>query len=256
MSKQPARTKPSSDQLVLLAGSILVLASWAWAVANGSYVWIMCAVAIPVALAMAWTEVLPSKVAIPVMAGYFSIFSAIYLRAYPHAGAYNLTLGMTTIGALVLAYAAVGALVDYRPRNSAQRWMIVLFGMGLLVAFFSGSKGSANGWAEYLQRVFHVTPRVADALVHIIRKSLHFLFYGLTALVAAGWAKASGKVFKHAILFATLWVLGHAAFDEIRQMFHVDRSGSIIDLFIDLMGVFTFLLLYWGVQPEPKKAEN
>jgi len=79
----------------------------------------------------------------------------------------------------------------------------------------------------------------------IVRKTIHFTFYGLMAWFAVliGARLSSDRL--RAMLFAALWTLAHSAFDEMRQNQTTSRTGTILDVLLDLTGV-AFALFIWN----------
>ena len=82
-------------------------------------------------------------------------------------------------------------------------------------------------------------------LIHaFIRKSAHFIEYGLLALLAARasfWG-VSSKVREHWIVFSIGLVAAVAGVDEINQSFLSSRTGSGWDVLLDVAGGFTALV--------------
>lgn len=222
---------------------------------NGSRVSVIAILLVGVALALRLGRFLPPRLAGPVLSAYLGLFIVLYLRGYAHRGNYELSMTLTGLGAVALGFAAALALVESRPPHPSERWMILLFGSGFLVAFFSGAGGSADGWVEAFQRWFGVRQAMAEALVQITRKFIHFVFYGSMGVLAMGWALSWKRPVRAAFSFGLVWALTHGIFDEVRQSFHTNRTGSPFDVAINLAGILTLMAIYWSVLPQESSGK-
>lgn len=115
----------------------------------------------------------------------------------------------------------------------------LLVALGFSVAFFSGQRGDADPMASFLRGWGWLSAESVEAIVVGIRKTIHVVFYGALAGVGACFARplASGSW----LVFGLLWALGHAVFDESRQMLTPSRSGSAWDVVLDLGGMLLVL---------------
>lgn len=115
--------------------------------------------------------------------------------------------------------------------------------MGLLVAYYSGSQGSAGPMSGWLFDLGWLSPQVVEGIVIAFRKTVHVVFYG--GLAAVGWMVARETVGgpRAGIIAAWAWALAHALFDESRQMATPGRSGSWWDVLLDA-GAMVFAL-FW-----------
>lgn len=110
---------------------------------------------------------------------------------------------------------------------------------GILVRA-SGGDGSPEPMFEWL-RTMGLDFAQADAAVRAIRKTIHFLFYGVL-----GWAfyrglRLMGVPFARAFGLGLLWTLLHASFDEGHQSFIPGRTGQPMDVLLDLSGATTMV---------------
>ena len=115
--------------------------------------------------------------------------------------------------------------------------------VALPIAGLSGGTGSATGWQESLMAMFHLTFSQADFAVICIRRTIHFSAYGLIALTF--YRTAVELTVRRHVAVAALWVIGHAAFDELRQLMTPGRSGRLEDFLIDMAGAVTFISIYY-----------
>lgn len=130
--------------------------------------------------------------------------------------------------------------------------------LGLLVAYFSGGAGGAGGWTEAFARLLGITLEQAQAMTFGVRKSAHFVFYGLLAAAAFRPAWKGGLKAVPAAVWALVWAVMHATFDELRQRGTTARSGSGWDVVLDLAGIAVALAICLRVvrSEKPARAES
>lgn len=156
-------------------------------------------------------------------------------------------LALKYLLALVAAlgiYAGYGVLATFAGNRSLRRLvraLIPLFVCGWLVAYFSSSTGAGSHMLEFAIKVLGLSRDAADLLVEIVRKSLHFLFYGTIGLLAFRAARIGGTA-KKAVALGLLFVLFHSSFDELRQALYADRTGSFWDVCLDMAGACVFVV--------------
>ncbi len=172
------------------------------------------------------------------VAAYQLAVIAAFLWSYRHRGphAAHLTAAMALTG-IALALVAIGLIGT---REHLVRALPVLFS-GVIVAFISGGAGSAGGWAEWLVERFHLPLDQAELIVHFGRKGIHFAFFGLVGLFAWLWLRTQNLDLRRIALLAVLWSASLGTFDEVRQSFHRDRTGSPWDVLIDSGGALCFV---------------
>lgn len=148
----------------------------------------------------------------------------------------------TLIACLVVALP--GHVLSWLGRPSFG-WLHLGLGMGLAVAFFSGSVGGTGGgaWERWLVDTLGVSADAAAVLVIAIRKTVHFLFYGFLGLAFFRAARSERMATRGAIWFGLLAAALFAAFDEGRQTVLPDRTGSVLDFGIDLAGAAVLIAL-------------
>ena len=108
------------------------------------------------------------------------------------------------------------------------------------VGFMSGGKGSPLWMIDLFKHTFSMSDAQAHEWVLTLRKVFHFTFYGTYALL---WRSALARFdVKPRMLWACLVFVGAlACFDEGRQHFTSDRTGSAWDILLDLSGAITFV---------------
>ena len=168
-----------------------------------------------------------------VFVGYGSAFAGVlWVSRQPWSSA----VGALSVGALI------GLVIAWRcPRSARSIGFLALF--GLLVAYFSGSQGSADPMNHFLGGFAWLSPEAVEAIVIGFRKTVHLSFYA--ALAVTGLLSARERT-AWPLAVALAWALAHAVFDETRQMHVVGRSGSWWDVLLDCVGMGVGLgLLAW-----------
>ena len=109
--------------------------------------------------------------------------------------------------------------------KTLQRWLPLLAWMALIFFFSHQPKAALPSYGIW------------DLLV---KKGAHIVAYALLALLARRAGLAPGP----AAILAALYAAG----DEFHQTFIPGRNGTVVDVFIDLVGVALGLLLYPWLQ--------
>jgi VanZ family protein len=143
-------------------------------------------------------------------------------------------------------------------------WCPVALGM-IMIAIesqeFMGSNYTAGPLRHFFEKLFgHVSEEDWDIVHHYMRKSGHFLGYGLIGLA---WLRAWWKTLPHSHFFqdALLALLGTAAIascDEWHQTFLPNRTGTPVDVFLDCTGslVLQLLVYFYFRLFQPKKLTH
>ncbi|MGE4217685.1 MAG: VanZ family protein [Fimbriimonadaceae bacterium] len=167
---------------------------------------------------------------------YGALFAWAWLPAQE-----GVALGRGTVwagAALLLAL----ALVSQRGGDRPSVWGVLLVLLGVAVAYFSGSPGSADPWYRFFHETLGLSREAAEVAVFASRKGLHFCGYGLFAWVALREARAQGLSWRSAAIAALLWTGAHAVFDETDQLFAGSRNASVLDVAVDMLGAAAFVL--------------
>ncbi|MFZ4508574.1 MAG: VanZ family protein [Fimbriimonas sp.] len=177
----------------------------------------------------------PDRWSLWAVALYGFALNVCFLASFPWSPGQTLLLPY----ALMTTVFALGCLVK---ANTRQRWWVLaLVAAASGIAFFSGAQGGAGRMIWVLLNVFHLPLETAQVWVFWARKAVHLSCYGFVALggyrAALRWPVATGLV----LAFV------HALFDEGRQLFYVERGGSVQDILIDMSGalVVVGLALSW-----------
>jgi VanZ family protein len=146
--------------------------------------------------------------------------------------------------ALLFGLASLLAIFSIpKPERQSAVWMTVLVLLGWLIAYFSSSAGGPDWMLRFFEHRFGMLSEQADVAVLIVRKTIHFVFYGSVAFAASKAALAGRSKRIDAMAFGLLIALAFASFDEMRQSFVPVRTGSAFDVLLDLAGAATFLCI-------------
>lgn len=85
---------------------------------------------------------------------------------------------------------------------------------------------------------------LVNSIEPYIRKIAHFTIYMVGGILLINAAYAYKMKDKNAILCACIIGVIYAASDEIHQLFVLGRSGRIVDVIIDSLGIFTGVVVY------------
>lgn len=113
-------------------------------------------------------------------------------------------------------------------------WMAPLCLCAWLVAYFSSAVGGASHMVEFVMRHFSLSEEGARQAVFIMRKTVHYSFYGTVGFLALMTGLRANA--KSAIAFGLLVALTYCSFDEYRQSFFPGRTASVYDVMLDMTG--------------------
>ena len=131
----------------------------------------------------------------------------------------------------------------------------------VMIFYFSQQPGdestqTSSSIAKYLTKIF------GDAMTeNVVRKGAHVLEFMFLSLftylaiyntnkisVATSYSESSVKIIKSdnemCIIFSTWFCVLNAVVDEYHQLFVSGRSGSIVDVAIDMIGVVFLMLIF------------
>lgn|SRR5512146_1338800 len=134
-------------------------------------------------------------------------------------------------------------------------WLPVVFGIGIIAlestALF-GTDQTSGPFRMLYQALFGpVSDHDWNAIHFYIRKSGHFLGYGLLALawLRAWWMTLPRSVFLTDAILALLGTAMTASADELHQTLLRGRTGTAWDVLLDCAGATTLqLLVYAGMR--------
>ena len=118
----------------------------------------------------------------------------------------------------------------------AGAWLLVIWGHSCLPAAQSGAESGA-----LLVVVQDLLPRMTD---HVLRKCAHFAEYAVLGALTAAALRTSAHFSRPRALLPGPFA---ALCDETIQLFVPGRSGSPVDVCIDLAGVVAGAALSWAL---------
>ncbi|MBK7996871.1 MAG: VanZ family protein [Blastocatellia bacterium] len=124
----------------------------------------------------------------------------------------------------------------------------------LIISSFSTSSFGANKTASYievyLRELFPTFQTSTIHLIHIaIRKLGHFIEFGIFSALIFGIFAAKKNSWKiNWLLFSTIIVIIIALLDEYHQSFVRNRSASLQDSLVDILGGLTALLILFKIK--------
>ncbi|HET9182361.1 MAG TPA: VanZ family protein [Candidatus Angelobacter sp.] len=150
-----------------------------------------------------------------------------------------------------MASSALQSSAAPRGKNILLWWLPTLMWLGVL-AWFSTDSFSAEHTGSVLWKIIHtlygsISPAAFEQLHFIVRKSAHFLGYGLLSGFAFSSLRATFPAMRQWWLRWSLpaWLLALLAgsFDEFHQTFVASRTPSPRDVLIDVTGALFFQLV-------------
>jgi len=134
--------------------------------------------------------------------------------------------------------------------------LLVSATLGCFLAAASSSAGAPGWMVEWFIHTIGLSPDAAYTTTIILRKIVHFTYFGLIALFAFQGALRISSDHKRSVLFALLWVATFAAFDELSQLASPMRTGSILDFALDMLGSIIFVSVAWHrAKPQIEPSE-
>ena len=132
--------------------------------------------------------------------------------------------------------------------------LIFVITIMIIIFIFSHDSGSTstiksnilvNGFYNIFN--FNINRRL---LTRIIRKSAHISLYALLGFSVSNYLiDFNKKIYINSILFILIYSIS----DEVHQLFIPNRSGSIIDILIDLIGGIIGIIL-WRIYEEKRTS--
>jgi len=124
-------------------------------------------------------------------------------------------------------------------------WFPVAVGIAVIMmesTEFMGANHTTGPLRWLFERVFgHISDASWDDIHHYIRKSGHFVFYGLLGLawLRAWWMTRPRLRYLQVALLGLLGSALVASCDEWHQTFLPNRTGSVWDVLLDCCGAIT-----------------
>lgn len=120
-------------------------------------------------------------------------------------------------------------------------WMLFIFYMSHQPATISTN--TSGFFVDTLRSIFSLSNEYIDVLQTIVRKIAHMGEYAILGVFL--YCGFKHLQIKTTYLFTFIISVIYACSDEIHQLFIPGRSGSIIDVCIDSIGICIGLLLIW-----------
>lgn len=124
----------------------------------------------------------------------------------------------------------------------------------LVISSFSTSSFGANKTASYIEVYLReILPTFQTSTIHLIhiaiRKLGHFVEFGIFAALVFGIFAARKATWKiNWLLFSIIIVIIIALLDEYHQSFVRNRSASLQDSLVDILGGLIALLMLWWIK--------
>jgi VanZ family protein len=143
-------------------------------------------------------------------------------------------------------------------------WLPVVLGVAVIMlesTEFMGADHTSGPLRWLWQAIFgHVSNARWEIIHHLIRKSGHFIAYGLIGLawLRAWWMTLPRSRFVQDAFLALMGTALMASADEFHQTFLPNRTGSPWDVLLDCCGAITLQLLVYVFMRifRPKKLER
>lgn len=132
--------------------------------------------------------------------------------------------------------------------------LIFVITIMIIIFIFSHDSGStstikSNIFVDRFYNIFNFNIN-RRLLTKIIRKSAHISLYALLGFSVSNYLiDFNKKIYINSILFILIYSIS----DEVHQLFIPNRSGSIIDILIDLIGEIIGIIL-WRIYEEKRTS--
>jgi VanZ family protein len=137
-------------------------------------------------------------------------------------------------------------------RGAVFGWALVLACMSWQIAFFSSPSGGSGGMIAAAIDFLGLSTGQAEVAVLVVRKCIHFCFYGMLGWTAFRFAMSTGAERVRSIVFGVALAISFAMFDEGRQTFFFDRTGSTWDVLLDTAGAVA--LVWFSARRSPSES--
>lgn len=136
-------------------------------------------------------------------------------------------VAMITGGLLAIAILA-------RPVDSRLRYLFASVALAAALNAVGGGESGPGGLSSWLQSL-GISPELAWQITVIVRKAIHFAYYGLVALTAHLGCQPKIPI------WAISWAIVLACFDEYRQSSAPGRTGTVWDVVLDFSGAIAYV---------------
>jgi len=136
----------------------------------------------------------------------------------------------------------------------------------ITIFVFSGQQGTESGdtsrkfTVAIIQVLTGKSLALDDPFIEgiqlFIRKLAHFTIYAIGGFFIMNYAYSTEKAMKQKIIYSITFGGAYAVTDELHQFFVPGRSGNIIDVGIDTLGVIAGISIYIMIQAIVEKTIN
>ncbi|MBP3597515.1 MAG: VanZ family protein [Clostridia bacterium] len=119
---------------------------------------------------------------------------------------------------------------------------LILAWMNLVFGFSAQDSNESSSLSQMIASWFSDDILIQQRLEPIIRKIAHFSEYGLGGALFFSLFSTFNIKERKRMMFAGLLGFTYAVTDEIHQLFVPGRTGKIVDVYIDSLGVITGVL--------------
>lgn len=120
--------------------------------------------------------------------------------------------------------------------------ILIILWMGMVFGFSSQNSDESSSLSLKVAKWFTDDTQMQHILEPYIRKTAHFLEYGLGGILFFSLFLTFKIKDKNKIIFSGLSGFVYAITDELHQLFVSGRSGKLADVCIDTLGVITGIL--------------
>ncbi|HHT36000.1 MAG: VanZ family protein [Candidatus Wallacebacter cryptica] len=140
------------------------------------------------------------------------------------------------------------------------RWLLVTAYVAFIFIFSQSPASSAGSMADWLLNMFPFLDNYDLGMVVLyLRKLIHIGGYFLAAVLFYAAAKVSPRLERFPAHTAFILAVLLAVCDESYQTRLTHRSGTVSDIFIDLVGISLGIIsvkVYQNFKGRPKKASS
>jgi VanZ family protein len=143
-------------------------------------------------------------------------------------------------------------------------WILVILWMTIVLSFSSQPAEDSNhlslGITDFFIKIIHIlshgTKIDVNMINHIVRKVTHYFVYLIMAILLLNAIKIFKikEIIKVSVVFSLS--IAYAFLDEINQLNISGRSGQISDVFIDVCGVLTGIIIYYMIKKLNKSPKS
>lgn len=169
----------------------------------------------------------------------------------------RICLAAETVAAVAFVWGLAVVLMSRlrQPRAVARSmpYFLILIVMASLIGYVSSGRGGAGPMHQWLL-AHGFSPQMTNTITFYFRKGVHFTFYGTFAALALRGGQFSQRDRAVVAAMASATVL--ACFDEIRQSGYASRTGTYVDVLLDLCGASVFVTIMLIAQRQVPESSH